>query len=380
MAPAKRLWAAVLCGYLALGATLQELPGYVLARFHAGPAVAALAVGTAFAATACARPFAGRAADRGLARPVVIGGAVLTTLAALLHLLAPNVEVLLLARLMMGAGEGALFSGAFPWVLAGTPANRRGRLAGWFGLSMWSGLSVGPLLAVAMHHLGGSQAVWWTVIALPLVSTTLVATTNGQHNRSPIGAVLRVSPRDLIPAGAGLPGLCLGLAAYGYGSLTALLVLYLTGIGGENLGLAVFAIAFLVTRSAGSPLVDRYGGVRVARIVLVIESAGFVLLAGVPRQPVALLAAAIVGVGLGLIYPSSIALTLHRTGALAPGVSVGAMTSFWDLGILAAGPVGGLIATQFGYRPAFAVAACAALAGLGVTYSLHRQVSPVMRS
>ena len=56
------------------------------------------------------------------------------------------------------------------------------------------------------------------------------------------------------------------------------------------------------------------------------------------------------------------------------------MTSFWDLGILAAGPVGGLIATQFGYRPAFAVAACAALAGLAVPYSLHRQVSPVMRS
>ncbi|TVT26149.1 MFS transporter, partial [Amycolatopsis rhizosphaerae] len=184
--PARRLWLAVLCGYLALGATLQELPGYVVSRFSAGPAAAGLAVGLAFAATAATRPFAGRAADGGLARPVVLAGALLTTLAALAHLLAPDFGVLLLARLVMGAGEGALFSGALPWVLTGTPADRRGRTAGWFGLSMWGGLSAGPLLAVGMRQAGGTAAVWWTVVALPLVSVLLVASTRGQAQRSPV--------------------------------------------------------------------------------------------------------------------------------------------------------------------------------------------------
>jgi MFS family permease len=75
-----RLWLAVCAGYLALGATLQELPIYVEQHFRADPAVAGLAVGLAFAATAACRPFAGRAADADLSRPVVLAGGVLTGL------------------------------------------------------------------------------------------------------------------------------------------------------------------------------------------------------------------------------------------------------------------------------------------------------------
>jgi len=377
-APVRRLWLAVLCGYLALGATLQELPGYVVHRFHAGPAVAGLAVAAAFAATAVARPFAGRAGDAGLARPVVTMGGVLAAVAGVGHLLAPDVGVLLLARLLMGAGEAALFSGALPWVLAGTPAGRRGRVAGWFGLSMWSGLAAGPLLAVLLHHLGGSTAAWWLVIVLPLVSTGLAMSTREPPRGPGRPRVRPGSWRDVVPAGAGLPGLCLGFAAYGYGTLSALLVLYLTNahVGGQSVGLAVFAVAFLLTRAAGSPLIDRYGGGPVASCVLVIEAAGLALLAAEQSEPAALVATAITGIGIGLIYPAAAALTLNRTGAIQPGVAVGAMTSCWDLGILVAGPVGGLVATHVGYRPAFAVAAGMSLIALVIAGALRHGGPP----
>ena len=36
-APAFRLWLIVLCGYLALGETLQVLPSMTASRFEAGP-------------------------------------------------------------------------------------------------------------------------------------------------------------------------------------------------------------------------------------------------------------------------------------------------------------------------------------------------------
>ncbi|WP_163573475.1 hypothetical protein [Fodinicola feengrottensis] len=63
--PVRRLWLAVLCGYLALGATLQALPAYVPARFGGGAVASGTAVGIAFLATACGRPFAGWLADSG---------------------------------------------------------------------------------------------------------------------------------------------------------------------------------------------------------------------------------------------------------------------------------------------------------------------------
>lgn len=61
--PVRRLWFAILCGYLALGATLQQLPGYLVSRFDAGPFVVGTVVAIAFLGTAAARPFAGRAGD-----------------------------------------------------------------------------------------------------------------------------------------------------------------------------------------------------------------------------------------------------------------------------------------------------------------------------
>ncbi|MGH3430327.1 MAG: hypothetical protein ACREHV_16945 [Rhizomicrobium sp.] len=72
--PLARLWLAVLLGYLALGATLQELPNYVSERFAAGPFVVGLTVGIAFAGTALARPIAGRAGDAGRSRSVAAAG------------------------------------------------------------------------------------------------------------------------------------------------------------------------------------------------------------------------------------------------------------------------------------------------------------------
>jgi MFS family permease len=366
--PVRRLWSAVLCGYLCLGATLQALPPFVTGRFHSGPFVAGTAVGIAFAATALTRPLAGRAADAGRARPVVITGGVLGALGGLGHLWAPNLTVLLVSRLVMGAGEAALFSGAIPWVLAATPAERRGRVTGWFGLSMWTGLACGPLVAVLLHAWHGFDAVWYGVVALGVISSLLVTLTPGQPERGDRLALLPSGRRDVVPAGAPLPGLVLGLASYGYGTVSALLILYLRhdSLGGADVALAVFALAFLLARGFGSPLVDRWGGATVARRFLVGECAGLLLVALAPDGAVALAGTALAGAGVALVYPASVAMTLLRTGPMRPGTSVGVMTSCWDLGILAAGPLGGLLARGGAYPVPFVVAAFAVVAAIAL--------------
>ncbi|KAA2254080.1 MFS transporter [Solihabitans fulvus] len=371
MIPVRRLWSAVLCGYLALGATLQVLPEFVVQRFHGGPTLSGTAVGIAFLATACARPVAGLLADTGRARPVVLLGGVLGALGGLGHLLAPDYAVLLVARLLMGAGEAALFSGALPWVLSGASPQRRGRTAGWFGLSMWGGLAAGPVLATALNAAGGFTAVWIGVIGLAIGSALLVLSTPKQPPVEPVAA----GPRGgLVPAGASLPGVVLGLSSYGYGTIAALLVLHLRDnhIGGESVGLALFAFGFLLTRLLGSPLVDRLGGARVAACSLVLEILALVLLAVADTAALALPATVLAGVGVALMYPATVALTLHRTGALRPGAAVGAMTSFWDLGIMAAGPLGGAIAASEGYPLAFVLAAVIGGLSLALVVTLLR--------
>lgn len=132
----------------------------------------------------------------------------------------------------------------------------------------------------------------------------------------------------------------------------------------------MFAAAFLAARWAGSPAVDRYGGTPVSVCVLCVEAVGFVLLAALPTLVGALAGAALAGVGVRLMFPATVALTLHRSPNAGPGTTVGATTSFWDLGILVASPLSGLIAAHAGYPAAFALAAAAAVAAGGLAIAL----------
>lgn len=381
--PVVRLWLAVLAGYLALGATLQVLPAFTTARFGAGPALVGLVIGVASLAAAVLRPVAGRTADAGRARAMVTAGAVLGVLGGLGHLWSPNLAVLVLARLLLGASEGAVFVAAVTWVLRDTPATRRGGVAGWFGLSMWGGLALGPVLAVGLTRLGGLPAVWAAVIALPATGAVLAVTTRPSPATPTPAAAVRVGARHrLLPVSARLPGLTLGLASYGYGTIAALLLLRLDhgGLGAHNVALTVFAAAFLLTRAGGSPLVNHYGGPPVAIVSSLIQTAGLLLIAAAGNQAIALAGVVISGAGVALLYPSMVAITLTRTPPAQHGAAVGVMTSFWDLAIVVAGPLGGLIANTAGYPAAFTLAAATAVTAALLVIALLRRPPTAIRS
>jgi len=328
----KRLWSAVLCGYLALGATIQALPGLRLGSAATTGALVTLAA----AATAVARPFAGRWADRGA--PVARVGAGLVALGALGHLAARTVPEMAAARLVLGAGEGALFTGALVAVLAAAPAARRGRLIGHFGLSMWGGLALGPVLAAA----SGGAALWFAAAAA-LAAAALTA--GAARHPAPQRANAASARGRLLPPVALRLGLLLGLSSFGYGTLNAFVS---TRTDHAGLALGLFAGAFVVTRALGSRLVDDVGPRHVARAAIAVEA---VALPFIPH-PAALI---VLGAGLSLVLPALMSWLVELDGR---GAAVGAITSCWDAGIALAGPVGGLSVTH-----AFAIAALAAGAG-----------------
>jgi MFS family permease len=368
--PAVRLWLIVLFGYLALGETLQVLPKMTASRFGAGPVLVGLVISVASLAAAAMRPIAGRAADTGRARTSVLAGAILGVLGGLGHLWAPNLIVLIGARLLLGSGEGALFVAAVSWVVRSVALERRGAAAGWFGLSMWAGLALGPALAVGLELAGGQNAVWAGVIGLPATGFVLALTTTPP----PPPAGRKVGRRRLVPLGARVPGLTLGLASYGYGTIITSLLLRLQQgrLGGESIALTVFASAFLISRFAGSPFVTRFGGSTVAIASSLVEAAGLCVVACATTLTVAVAGIIACGAGVALLYPAAVAITVERVSADEHGAAVGVMTSFWDLAIVAAGPFGGLVASVAGYPAAFALAALPAVLAASLAFGILR--------
>ena len=59
---------------------------------------------------------------------------------------------LLVARLVLGAGEGAVFTAGATWVVDIAPVARRGQAIGLFGLAVWGALSAGPLIGEGLSR------------------------------------------------------------------------------------------------------------------------------------------------------------------------------------------------------------------------------------
>src|SRR3954452_5555580 len=105
------LGAAMLC-YAALGAVLRLLPELV-----DEPATLGLLVGAPALTAVVTRPGGGRAADRLGPAPVMAAGAAVMAAGVAPAVASTGTGALLVSRLAVGAGEGAMMSAAVLWLL-----------------------------------------------------------------------------------------------------------------------------------------------------------------------------------------------------------------------------------------------------------------------
>jgi MFS family permease len=367
--PYWRLWSATFLGFCAIGMTIQVMPAYAHERLGANAVIAGLAVTIGSLATMFSRPISGRFADQSGGRRVAMIGAILGLIGGIGHVVATNLPVLVLARLFLGAGEGALFTGAVGWILAHTAQSQRGKVAGHFGLSMWMGIAFGPMLGIALLALGSYRNVWIAASVIPMVGWVLVASTRPEDHVSSGAANVR---RALFPRAAWLPGASGIFASIGYGVVAAFLVPRFAALdfAGQNFALTVFGIAFMITRFLGSGYADRFGGRRVLLSAFLIESAGLAGLFLTHVEWLAFAATALTGAGLSLLIPSVTSLVTEAADPRERTAALGAVTSAWDLGTAVGGPLGGLVAgaTNAGPFALGAVAALIAIAPLAIKY------------
>lgn len=355
------IFGGLFCGYMGLTAVIPVLPGFVKARFGASDLAVGLAV-TATALTALLiRPVSGVLADRHGYRLVMRLGALITALGGAGYFLQLGLAGLIADRLLLGAGEAALFTAGAVWTVSLSPHNRRGQLIGLYGVSMWGGISAGTFLGATLHHFG-YPAVWAFSTAAPLAGFLLISLAPAPV---PAGPPQRGSGLHLRPAL--LPGTALAFAAAGYVGLAAFVVLYLRarGIHSGVVVLGAFSAAYAGTRLFIGHLPDELGPRRVAAWSGIGEAAGLMVITMAPDLPVALLGSLLMGTGFSLLHPSLALMVMNRGARHQQGAALGAYTSFWDLGLAIWGPAIGAVASGFGYRAVFiAGAACAGLAAV----------------
>jgi MFS family permease len=363
------VFGSALLAFLAVGCVLPVLPRYVHGPLHAGDVWVGVVTG-AFAFTAVvARPVAGRLADRRGRRAVVAGGALLVAIGGALYFIPGGVPSLLVARLVLGAGEGAVFTAGATWVVDLAPVARRGQAIGLFGLAVWGALSAGPLIGEGLFQAGGYSLVWAFATVSPLIGVVLALR---QPGGAPAAQALVRPP--LLPPEVLRPGIALALANVGYAALAGFIVLDLDRLGiGHGAGVfTAFAAAVVGTRLVLGRLPDRFGGRAIAIAAGIAEAAGLALIALAGSLGLAVLGAVVMGMGFSTLFPSLALIVVNRAGEERRGGALGMFTAFFDIGVGLGGPLAGGIAALAGYPAAFwAATACA---GLGAV--LTATISP----
>ncbi|MEU7143621.1 MFS transporter [Nocardia sp. NPDC046473] len=364
------VFGGLFCGYLGLSAAIPVLPAHVRDQFGAGDLAVGLAV-TATALTALlTRPIFGGLADRHGHRTVMRCGALAIAAGGLLYFLPIGFAGLMVARLLAGVGEAALFVAGAVWTVSLAPHSRRGQVIGLYGVAMWGGISLGTALGAVLRHFG-IDAVWAFCVAAPLVGLVLISIVPPQPHVEPSGG-----GRGLMLRPAVLPGLGLALGAAGYVGLAAFVITGLQerGIDSGVIVLSTFSAVYAGTRLVIGHLPDRLGPRRVASWCGAGEAAGLLIIAWAPNLPLAVLGAVVMGVGFSLLHPSLALMVMNNTESSKQGAALGAYTSFWDLGLFVWGPATGAIAAGFGYPAVFVVGAACALAASVLAMTIRQSV------
>ncbi|MEB3127961.1 MFS transporter [Bacillus paralicheniformis] len=303
------------------------------------------------------RPFAGALALRFNKKYLLILGIVISAFSTGAYYLASDVSVLLLIRLIHGAGFG-LATTYFATIAAEIiPKERRGEGIGYFGVGETIAVSVGPMIGIAALELYDFQRLFLGGMSVLLLAVLMAVFVRRQPETTGTGekgtAKLKVlEKRVLFPS---ILILFVGIAASGIMSFFSL---YAIEKGFHSVGMFFFLIAgasFFIRLISGRTF-DRYGAAAILIPASLFSIAGLSILYFAQTNTMFFTAAICYGFGFGSIFPAVQTWCINLVEEHEHEDAMGTFFNFFDMGIGGGSLLLGLVATVYSYREIYITA------------------------
>lgn len=365
------LFFSIFAAVTGVGIVVPLLPVYAHELGASG-----LYIGLIFGAFSLSRtffmPYFGRLSDRKGRKPYIIAGLLAYALLSIAFMISTGVEVLIAIRFFQGIASAMIMPIAQAYIGDITPPGQEGFSMGVFNMSVFCGLSIGPLAGGMINDYFSLSAAFAVMGTLALVgfllSLLLLPATQSEpvnrHGKAPLGWRALLKDREI--AGFFLFRLvytvCIGII-WGFLPVFADAEFSLSG---SEIGILVTLGVFVsgLIQTPMGYLADRINRRRIVLVggILTGYAVWSFQWAGGFRD--LFLASVLFGLGGGVSMPALMALAvLKGSHASAMGSVMALLTMAHSLGMLAGSLVGGLMMDIFSLRLAFSIGAAAMTAG-----------------
>ncbi len=336
-------------------------------------------------------PAWGSFSDRYGRRPAILAGLLVSAFAYGIFALAASVPVLLLARLVQGAGGGTI--GVVQAYVADTSTpERRTRSLGWLSAVTSLGAVAGPAFGSAMIAIGGRTAPGVGAAALSVLVALFAWRFLGESHteREPQGATgPRQSSRAAIarvafhwndPAARLIWIYAIGIGAfYGTIQIVPLLLSSRLAVSEENIGYFIMylgAMGVFVRTLLLGPMVDRLGEARLSGLGIVILAAGLAATGLAHDWPLLAAGFTLMPLGTAFLFPCVTGLLSRVVPASERGLYMGVQHTFGGVSRVIFPIAAGALMDLSGVGVPYLIAAALVLATLPLTRALSGYLLP----
>ena len=358
-------------------AFMINLPGY-FSELGASEGQIGLVVAVAGAVSLALRPLLARYLDLVGRKPIILVAAGVNTASLILFLTVSQYGPWMFAtRALFTVSEIALFTAFLTYAADTLPFERRTQGLAYFGLAGLVPIGMGSVLAEGILSRWGFSGLlriaaasvvlsFFVALSLPRRPTDELAI----RPRRSLWAALR--QRDLVP---------LWVISFAFAIGVDVLFTYmrtftnLIGVGSVGLFFGVYAGVAVAIRVGAGALRARFGYRRVLVPTFLALAAAQALLSLTQNTFQFIAAAAIGGLGHGLVFPIVTSEVVRRARTAERGTAMALFISMFDLAVMAAIPVIGRVIDISGYPAAFGTTAVLQIVGLVAFMILDRNAT-----
>jgi MFS family permease len=302
------------------------------------------------------RLFSGWALDTYGRKGIYLSAYILFSLAFIGYPFISSIALFMFIRFTHGLTWGALTTSSSTIAVDIIPPSRRGEGIGIFGLSMTIGMAIGPMIALLIAGNSNFNAVFTAAIAISVVGFVLAYTIRYPKFVSK-NTNLRFSFKALIEKSALPISFNMMLIMFTYGGILSFISLYGKEVGVDNSGVffLILSIGIGFSRIGSGKVIDKKGPKKISLIGFALLIIGFPILALINNPLGFHLAAAILGLGFGIIMPTFQTMVNNLVLPNRRGAANSTFFTAFDLGI-GLGIIGtGFLSQNLGFSKTFII-------------------------